>query len=127
MEQWKDIKGFEGQYKVSSYGRFWSDYKSKRYSTPYMKPYTDSNGYLMVEIKGKAYLAHRLVAEYFLPEPTQYMIDEALKTKNKKVLVNHKDGNKQNNNYTNLEWCTYSGNMLHSFDIGTQIPPLRFQ
>ena len=44
------------------------------------------------------YYAHRLVAEYFIPNP------------NNLPVVNHIDGNKMNNNVTNLEWVSYSEN-----------------
>lgn len=49
---------------------------------------------------------HRLVARAFVPNPNGYPV------------VNHKDGNKSNNNYTNLEWCSYSYNNKHAYDIG---------
>ena len=34
------------------------------------------------------------------------------------MVVNHKDGNKENNNYTNLEWCTNKENSIHAVNIG---------
>ena len=51
---------------------------------------------------------HRLVAKYFVynPKPNEYDI------------VNHIDGNKINNNYTNLEWCNISENTQHAYDMG---------
>lgn len=49
---------------------------------------------------------HRAVAESFIPNPHNYPV------------VNHKDGNKLNNNIDNLEWCTYSENNKHAFKIG---------
>lgn len=65
-----------------------------------------STGYAAVMLSGsktkKRFLVHRLVAYTFLPNP------------NRKPCVNHKDGNKLNNNVNNLEWCTYQENERHS-------------
>lgn len=49
---------------------------------------------------------HRLVAETYIPNPSNYPV------------VNHIDGNKLNNHYTNLEWCTVEHNNQHAHDIG---------
>lgn len=69
-----------------------------------------NNGYMQVHLckNGKPYTrkVHRLVAETFIPNP------DCL------PQVNHKDGNKLNNNVTNLEWCTQSYNIKHSIATG---------
>ena len=49
---------------------------------------------------------HRLVAEVYVPNPEH------------KPYVNHIDGNKDNNHFTNLEWVTCQENTVHAFDTG---------
>ena len=56
------------------------------------------------EGKEKTLLVHRIVAETFIGNPNNYPI------------INHKDTNPSNNEYTNLEWCDYSHNLEHAFD-----------
>lgn len=72
--------------------------------------FKDKSGYLRVSIwvENKSYqkLAHRLVAEKFIPNPEN------------KPCVNHKDGIKTNNCVINLEWCTVSENTKHAYDTG---------
>ncbi len=67
---------------------------------------------IVLQIDGKptAKYIHRLVAETFIDNPKN------------KATVNHKDGNKMNNDYTNLEWATQSENNYHSFEMGLQVP-----
>lgn len=58
------------------------------------------NKYKFVRYNKKSYLVHRLVAECFVEN------DNVLKN----IIVNHKDENRENNIYTNLEWCDKSYN-----------------
>lgn len=92
-EIWKDIKGFEGLYQVSSYGNVRSYYRGGRI----LKPKKDKDGYLEVCLrknnKSKYFKIHRLVAFVFI-ENTDNL-----------PQVNHIDENKMNNNINNLEWC----------------------
>ena len=66
------------------------------------------NGYKVFRLSKngvkKGFYAHRLVAENFLDNPNNYKV------------VNHIDGNKLNNDVSNLEWCSQSKNMKHAYD-----------
>lgn len=69
-----------------------------------------SNGYARVTFIGddgkkKKQFVHRLVAEKYVPNPTN------------KPMVNHIDGNKLNNHVDNLEWVTNEENMIHARDV----------
>lgn len=106
MEIWKDIEGFEGIYKINTFGEVYSFIYNKK-----LKPYDSKSrfhkGYLKVRLykNGKHYecTIHRLVACMFIENPEN------------KPDVNHKDGNKLNNYVENLEWCTKSENIIHAF------------
>ena len=105
-ELWHDIIGFDGFYQVSNLGRI----KNKKGKI--LKPYLQ-NGYLRVGLykdkKIKSIYIHRLVATAFIPK---------IKDKN---IINHKDGNKLNNNVQNLEWCNYSENNQHAYKYKLKI------
>jgi hypothetical protein len=94
-------------YKIFSDGRVFSKYSNK-----YLKHDITKNGYEQVtlfnngeKIRKKV---HRLVAYLFCNPPENY----------KELTVNHKDGNKSNNDYKNLEWCTCMYNNRHARETG---------
>jgi len=70
-----------------------------------LKPRKKINGYIQWVLNGKDVLSHRIIAEIFCN-------NEELKNQ-----INHIDGNKENNHYLNLEWCTNIENMRHSINI----------
>ena len=113
MEIWKDIKGYEGMYQISNFGRVKSlnrtiniGEKSKRFQPEtILKACEGTKGYLLVSLyknnKHKMKRVHRLVAEHFLPNPQNL------------IFVNHIDENKRNNKVENLEWCTCQYNNIY--------------
>ena len=115
MEEYKNIKGYEGLYQISNYGNVRSLDRviKSRYGTPKkwkgkeIKKIVDSLGYERVSLckdgKVKAHKIHRLVAQSFL-NSSEY------------TFINHKDGNKTNNHIDNLEWCDYKMNHQHALD-----------
>ena len=96
QEIWKDIKGYDGKYQISNYGRVKSLLRYKKI----LKPILQTKGYFYVSLckPNKNFTIHRLVAEEFIPNPENL------------PCVNHKDENKHNNHVDNLEWCTYEYN-----------------
>ena len=102
-EIWKGIKGYEESYLVSNYGNVCSLNYRNTGKKKNLVPKVNNCGRLWVEIGGKPFLIHRLVAACFLPN------DSCLPE------INHKDGNPQNNCVDNLEWCTGEYNRQHYF------------
>ena len=125
-EEWKEIKGYEGLYEVSNFGKVRSiNHKMKQKTKggviiersikgKVLKGNPDKDGYLQVYLckngKSKPRKIHRLVAEHFIP------IEEG------RNIVNHIDSNRTNNSFLNLEWCTISENVLHAYRYGNQKP-----
>ena len=105
MEIWKDIIE-ASNYEVSNTGLVRNKNTGK-----ILKGRLSKSGYLQVSIKidetnkfANRYI-HRLVALYFIANPEN------------KREVNHKDGDKENNNIDNLEWVTSSENQIHKHEV----------
>lgn len=121
IEEWRDIKGYEGIYQVSSLGRVKScerdvhfikntgTHFTKHYKERILSPNLSTPGYLTVMLyrdnrdggpkQSKRLQIHILVAQAFIPNPDNL------------PQINHIDENKTNNIVSNLEWCTRKYNM----------------
>jgi hypothetical protein len=101
MEEFRTITNY-GNYMVSNYGNI----KNK---VGKLLKIRLNNGYNRVRLYNndgpKNKLVHRLVCEHFLD-----LIND-------KYQVNHKDGNRLNNNVNNLEWCTHQENQKHRYKV----------
>lgn len=74
-----------------------------------MRPYVHKSRkglYLRFNLSGRKFMAHKLVGEYFV-----------LGRSAERNQLNHKDGNTLNPMASNLEWCTQSENIKHSYAL----------
>lgn len=120
MEMWKDIPGYEGLYQASTFGNIRTVegkttsnrlYATRRWKSRVLKgrgdnPRTGKRVSLWKDGQVKDWLVARLVAITFLGDPP------------KEFTVNHKDGNRMNNNIDNLEWLSSADNIRHGFATG---------
>ncbi|MBA42676.1 MAG: hypothetical protein CMF62_01530 [Magnetococcales bacterium] len=109
MIVWKKINNYD-IYEISSLGEV-RNINSKKILSKHLR-----NGYYSIclwsnkQNKKSTVSMHRLVAQHFLPN------------NNDSLIINHKDGNKINNNVTNLEYVSYKENTKHAIDTGLQKP-----
>lgn len=118
IEIWNIIEGHNGRYEVSNLGNVKSNDisitrsygKIVRFKGKMLNLTDNGNGYLRIRLQSetneKAYYVHQLVAKAFI---------ENVNFKNN---INHKDGNKKNNNVSNLEWVTHKENNIHAVATG---------
>lgn len=99
IEQFKRITYGDMVYEVGNFGTIVG-------KKGVVKQRLNKDGYIQVTLgkdkKRTSVLVHRLVASYFIPNP--YNLPE----------VNHKDYNRANPRYDNLEWVTHKSNVNHS-------------
>lgn len=118
MNEWIDIKGYEGRYQVNIKGEVRSLERKEVYRDgsihiikgKMLKPIKWGSylGYALYDGNNRfnAHHIHRLVAIHFIPNPNNYN------------EVNHIDGDKMNNSIENLEWCSHRYNIQHAYDTG---------
>lgn len=116
-EIWKDVVGYEGAYQISNLGRVRSldrkvncCHNSQRlHKGKIIIPFRSRPGYLRIELgtkKPRKHFVHRLIAKAFINNPENL------------PFINHKDGNKLNNDVSNLEWCDSLHNNRHAVTTG---------
>lgn len=120
-EKWKPVVGYEGLYEVSNLGRVKSLERhivarqyNRKLDEHILHTYDNGRGYQILSLNKDGqqtnHKVHRIVAEAFIPNPNNYPV------------VNHKDGNKKNNNVDNLEWTTHQQNTKHAIETGLLTP-----
>jgi hypothetical protein len=102
---WKDIPEYEGLYQASIFG----DIRSTKHNK-LLRPFNGGKGYLKIKLykdsKKSMYRLHRIILITFAGYPPT-----------SKHQVNHKNGNKKDNNINNLEWVTCSENIKHAIYV----------
>ncbi len=109
-EEWKEVTGYEGCYKISNLGRVLS---IKRHGTRggIISLVMDKDGYFLAHLSlngvASKWRVHEIVANEFIGEPASPSLQ-----------VNHINCVKTDNRPLNLEWCTAKENIVHAHKNG---------
>lgn len=116
MEEWKIVEDFP-RYEVSNLGNIRSTRNGRpKYCLISAAGYWETQ--FKIDGKRLTVKVHRLVAHAFLEPPSKELIEHCSSNYPYVVCVNHKDGNKLNNNISNLEWVSHKENSKHAWDNG---------
>lgn len=123
-ETWRDVAGYEGLYEVSNLGNvrgvarthFRYDKQGNAYKVRVparcLVKKDNSNGYYRVclsrDNRVRRLLVHRLVAMAFVENPDDLPV------------IDHIDGDRHNNDASNLRWCTQGDNLRYSYQNGRE-------
>ena len=128
LVRWRDVAGYEGYYKVNQFGDVVSLSRTihvidgnREYDKPIkgglMRQHTQNKGYKVVCLTKngvtKNIYVHRIVANAFIPN------------NNNMPMINHKDEDKTNNYYENLEWCDARYNNIYGTKIQRRVSKLK--
>ena len=110
----KQVEYLGSQYFIDDIGNVYNKHDKM------LKQHLSNSGYkcVVLKINGKqvSRFIHRALAFAFIDQ-----VDG-------KIYVNHKDGNKQNNDLSNLEWCSFAENIQHMYDTGLKTyKPLHYK
>lgn len=107
-EDCREIDGYRGKYIITKSGKVYNNYTGVEMKPRLIQgyPHVGLRVYDGEKSVQKLFKIHRLVAQYFIPNPNNYPI------------VNHKNGIKTDSNVDNLEWVTYKQNSNHAVQTG---------
>lgn len=124
-EEWRDVVGYEGLYEVSNLGRvrgverhyYRQDSRGVSYPVVVrarmLNQTENSNGYYRVSLSRdnhvKQAFVHRLVAMAFVENPDNLPV------------IDHIDGDRHNNDASNLRWCTQGDNLHYTYQNGREM------